>query len=515
MTAKNTIGTSPSSAPSNAVTPTTGATAPGAPTGVTATAGNGQATVAFTVPGSDGGSTITGYTVTSTPGNLHVGGTASPITVTGLTNGQSYTFTVTATNAIGTSQPSAVSSAVTPAFVPVAPGAPTVVAATAGNGYAVVTFTPPASDGGTAITGYTVTASSGEPDGTRVGQRHRRGRTDERRELHVHGHGDERRRHQSLVGRICAGHPVATAATGAAEPPCCGVPSGSSDRSSRRVAAAAAGALTHTAPGRSRRRTGGRAFWRFAIRASRVSRHQRCLKGGQDLEGRGRGLTALFDALPSGVFVLRVEDADRPESLRIVFANAASERVLGVDRSALTGTLLVEAFPNTAEAEIYWRVAVEQRSHDLGVVSYGDERVADHRFAVTAHPLTLDEVVVVFENLSAPPTRGTELAAIVESAEDAILSKDLEGTILTWNDAATRLYGYSAAEAVGQNISMLLPDDRPHEIERSSCASGRASAEPVRDPAPVQGRLARRGVAGGLPAARRPGHGRRCRHDRA
>ena len=165
VTAKNTIGTGAPSAPSNAVTPTTGATAPGPPTGVTATAGNGQATVAFTAPSSDGGSAITGYTVTSTPGDVHVDGAASPITVTGLTNGQSYTFKVTATNIIGTSQPSGASSAVTPAFVAVAPGRPTGVAATAGNGYAVVTFTPPISDGGAAITDYTVTSSSGNLTG--------------------------------------------------------------------------------------------------------------------------------------------------------------------------------------------------------------------------------------------------------------------------------------------------------------------------------------------------------------
>jgi len=57
-----------------------------------------------------------------------------------------------------------------------------------------------------------------------------------------------------------------------------------------------------------------------------------------------------------------------------------------------------------------------------------------------------------------------ELAAIVESAEDAILSKDLDGTILTWNASAERIYGYSPAEAIGSPISMLLPPDRPNEV---------------------------------------------------
>ncbi|MDT9723144.1 S-layer homology domain-containing protein [Paenibacillus sp. ClWae2A] len=87
---------------------------PYAPTNVKATAGNGQATITFNVPGKDGGSVITGYEVTSTPGNIKVTGNSSPITVTGLTNGISYTFTLKAINAVGSSVVSVPSNAVTP-----------------------------------------------------------------------------------------------------------------------------------------------------------------------------------------------------------------------------------------------------------------------------------------------------------------------------------------------------------------------------------------------------------------
>lgn len=99
-----------------------GSTVPGAPTIGTATSGNAQATVTFSAPASDGGSAVTGYTVTSSPGGFTGAGAASPITVTGLANGTPYTFTVTATNAIGVSSASAASNSVTPTPPPASVG---------------------------------------------------------------------------------------------------------------------------------------------------------------------------------------------------------------------------------------------------------------------------------------------------------------------------------------------------------------------------------------------------------
>ncbi|WP_240472990.1 S-layer homology domain-containing protein [Paenibacillus sanguinis] len=91
-----------------------GVDTPTPPTNVTAIAGNRQATVRFTAPASDGGSPITSYEVTAEPGGQTVAGAASPIVVTGLSNGTSYTFTVKAVNAVGASVASAASNAVVP-----------------------------------------------------------------------------------------------------------------------------------------------------------------------------------------------------------------------------------------------------------------------------------------------------------------------------------------------------------------------------------------------------------------
>lgn len=91
------------------------ATRPGSPTAVTATNNqNAQSLVSWNAPLGNGGSAVTGYTVTASPGGATCSTTGTSCQVTGLTNGTSYTFTVTATNAIGTSIASAPSSAITP-----------------------------------------------------------------------------------------------------------------------------------------------------------------------------------------------------------------------------------------------------------------------------------------------------------------------------------------------------------------------------------------------------------------
>lgn len=95
---------------------TVNAVEPGAPTISAVTAGNGRATVSFKPPVFTGGTNITGYTVKSSPGGFIATGASSPITVTGLTNGVAYTFTVTATNSAGSGAASSASLSVTPAI---------------------------------------------------------------------------------------------------------------------------------------------------------------------------------------------------------------------------------------------------------------------------------------------------------------------------------------------------------------------------------------------------------------
>jgi hypothetical protein len=144
--ATNAVGNGPESAPSNAVVPTPVGT-PSPPMTPAALVGNQMVFVVFSPPVDSGGSPIASYTVTSQPGGITATGTSSPILVMGLTNGTSYTFTVTATNtAGGTSQPSQPTSPVTP-HVPSGP--------------------PPANDN--FANAQAISGASGSVSGTNVG----------------------------------------------------------------------------------------------------------------------------------------------------------------------------------------------------------------------------------------------------------------------------------------------------------------------------------------------------------
>ena len=164
VTANNTVGRGPASAPSNAVTP---ATLPGPPVNVTAVSDNQAALITWGAPFNDGGGSITGYTVTSIPEGLTAFTSGSRAAVVlGLTNGRPYTFTVRASNWAGAGLPSLPSNAATPLG---APWAPTAVTAARGNASATVSWTAPVDTGGTPVTSYVVTQSPGSASVTTSG----------------------------------------------------------------------------------------------------------------------------------------------------------------------------------------------------------------------------------------------------------------------------------------------------------------------------------------------------------
>jgi hypothetical protein len=156
VAAINGVGTGSQSNASSAVTP---AGLPGAPTIGSAARGDHQATLTWTAPGSDGGSAISGYVVTPYIGSTAqaaqtFNSTATTQTVTGLTNGVSYSFRVAALTGVGTGAQSSASNVVTPAGLP---GAPSIYAVTPGDGQVTLSWDEPADDGGSPVTAYVVT----------------------------------------------------------------------------------------------------------------------------------------------------------------------------------------------------------------------------------------------------------------------------------------------------------------------------------------------------------------------
>ncbi|MFA5775491.1 MAG: fibronectin type III domain-containing protein, partial [Ilumatobacteraceae bacterium] len=152
----------------SSTTAATPATVPDAPTSLSGTAGNAQVVLTWTAPGSNGGAAITDYLVEFNDGNSWATFTdavtaTTGATVTGLANGTSYTFRVSAINSIGTGA-TATSSAVTPRTTP---SAPTITAITPSNGSLSVAFTAGA-DGGSALTSYKYSTDGGSTFRTRA-----------------------------------------------------------------------------------------------------------------------------------------------------------------------------------------------------------------------------------------------------------------------------------------------------------------------------------------------------------
>lgn len=156
--ASNSTGGSSASAASATISP---AGKPGVPTGVTATIGNGAATVSLTPPSITGGPAITSYTMTASPGGASctINAPQTSCAVSPLSNGTEYTFTATAYNGVAQSDSSTASAAVIPATIP---DAPTITSASSSSsGTTTVNVSAPTNTGGSAITGYTIVSDPG------------------------------------------------------------------------------------------------------------------------------------------------------------------------------------------------------------------------------------------------------------------------------------------------------------------------------------------------------------------
>jgi PAS domain S-box-containing protein len=204
---------------------------------------------------------------------------------------------------------------------------------------------------------------------------------------------------------------------------------------------------------------------------SGLSEQKRAGAGPENLLARAKAAeeryTNLFDRLADAVLVTDGQG-------RYVDANLAATKLLGYSRAELLKLAVsdvVAAGPGQAEAEFtrflaegYWRGELNLFCKDGSTVR------------VDARATTLEETengpryVSIVREVGGPVWEGLApssplLAAIVESSQDAIIGKDLDGIIHSWNGGAASIYGYQAHEVIGKHITVIAPPDRLDEIQ--------------------------------------------------
>ena len=152
---------------------------------------------------------------------------------------------------------------------------------------------------------------------------------------------------------------------------------------------------------------------------------------------------------------------------RFTYVNSKAEEFWGRSREELLGKNIWEEFPQAEDSESYRQI---KRAMEEGITTEFEtiSPVLGIWVAGRAYP-SREGLSVYFQDVTERKRAEEEsarLAAIVESSDDVIIGKTLEGIITSWNEGAERIYGYSAEEAVGQPILMLVPPDRPNEISR-------------------------------------------------
>jgi len=209
-------------------------------------------------------------------------------------------------------------------------------------------------------------------------------------------------------------------------------------------------------------------IWRTAVSLDRsdLARQQTETALGES-EGRYR---SLFESIDEGFCVIEVlfDERQTPVDYRFLEINPAFERHSGL--VGAVGKRMRELIPNHDQHwfETYGRVAMTGEPARFENYSDPMQRWFDV-YAFRLSPPEERKLAILFNNITdrkRAETARQRLAAIVESSEDAIISKDLNGIITTWNVGAERLLGYSAVEAVGQPVTMLIPADHAEEESR-------------------------------------------------
>jgi PAS domain S-box-containing protein len=153
--------------------------------------------------------------------------------------------------------------------------------------------------------------------------------------------------------------------------------------------------------------------------------------------------------------------------------NPGAEHLYGYAAADMIGrdmTVLLPPDRSDEEAQILERIGRGERFEHFDTIRMRkDGRLVHVSIAISpvtstnGHVIGASHVARHITESTGLEMAQARLAAIVESSDDAIISKNLNGVVQTWNKSAERMYGYSAVEMVGRSMSLLLPADRPDE----------------------------------------------------